>query len=69
MTSDLLRAVRESTLRMDEVDDANIDDKLCHQRPKSRTDHDPNALKRDLESDFLTPPTAFGLEWLNRLQQ
>ena len=69
MTEDLLRAVGELTLRMDKVDDTNIDDKLSRRRPKSHTVHDPEALKRDLEAEFSTPPTAFGPEWLNRLQQ
>ncbi len=69
MTTDLLRAVNELVIGAEEGDGGCIDDRLTSQRPKARSQRDPEALKRKLESDFLTPPTSFGPEWLNRLQQ
>ena len=45
-----------------------IDDKLLQQRPRKRVKRDREHLKRDLESEFLSPPIAFDSEWLNKLQ-
>lgn len=69
MTSDLLRAVGELVIQAEELGEESIDDKLSRQRPQTGGKGDRDTLKRDLESDFLTPSTSFGPEWLNKLQQ
>ena len=46
-----------------------IDQHLEDRRPRKRTKRDPDALKLELEKRYLTPPTKFSPEWLNRLQQ
>lgn len=71
MASDLLRAVSE--LYIDHgreiEDDDYIDEKLTQQRPRKRTKQSHVSLRKEIENDFLSPPTSFGSEWLNRLQQ
>lgn len=71
MTSELLEAVEKVRIDADEgiLGEECIDDVLHNQRPKKRTKRDREALKRELEKQFLTPPRSFGPEWLNRLQQ
>lgn len=74
MTSELLHAVEKLRLSRSEEgigEDDCIDDvdELDQQRPKKRTKQDHEALKTDLEAKFLSPPTAFRPEWLNKLQQ
>ncbi|OJJ46626.1 hypothetical protein ASPZODRAFT_152081 [Penicilliopsis zonata CBS 506.65] len=39
------------------------------QRPRKRVRQDAEALKAELERDFLTPSPRFSPEWLNRLQR
>ena len=68
MDEDLLRAVKACTISAEKAEGC-IDDKFGKQTPKVRTERNPDTIKKDLESEFLTPPTSFGLEWLNRLQQ
>ncbi|OCK83338.1 antiviral helicase [Lepidopterella palustris CBS 459.81] len=46
-----------------------IDSILDVQRPRKRSKQTKDALKRDLEKDFLTPSTSFNTKWLNELQQ
>jgi antiviral helicase SKI2 len=48
---------------------ANIDDILDEARPRKRSRPSPEALKANLERDFLTPSTNFSPAWLDRLQQ
>lgn len=72
MASDLLPSVERLYIGSKEQemqDDDCIDEKLSQQRPRKRTTKDPNALRKQIEDNFLSPPTSFGLDWLNRLQQ
>jgi hypothetical protein len=46
-----------------------IDGILHQERPPVQTLKSPEELKAELEREFLTPPTRFSAEWLNRLQQ
>lgn len=72
MVSELLNAVerlRNSVEKLDLGLDRSIDAILCEQRPKVQATRAQDALKRDLEEDYLTPPTSFSSEWLNTLQQ
>ncbi|KAF6221727.1 hypothetical protein HO133_001695 [Letharia lupina] len=72
MTSDLWRAVERLRMSANEHDfdrDMCIDGTLFQQRPRKRTKIDTQALKRELEKDFLTPQTSFDVEWLDKLQQ
>ncbi len=71
MGTDLLNAVKGLQIK-DEDDkdrDFSIDDILTKSRPRKRSRRAPEALKRNLEEAFLTPPTSFNSEWLNKLQQ
>lgn len=72
MTSELLHAVERLRIRANEYDfdqDACIDATLSQIRPKKRIKRDTQALKKELEKDFLTPQTSFDAEWLNKIQQ
>ena len=37
-------------------------------RPKQRAKPSPEEIKKSLESEFLSPPTTFSADWLNKLQ-
>lgn len=50
-------------------EDDQIDSILDRQLPPKRFKQDPEELKRDLEQNYLTPPTSFSTAWLNKLQQ
>lgn len=72
MVSDLIRAVDEVYIGSREQEmqhDDCIDDKLSQQKPRKRTEQDLDALRRVIEDAFLFPPTSFGSDWLNGLQQ
>ena len=70
MTSDILHAVERLHLNNgNSSEDSCIDDILSQQLPRKRTKRDPEALKEELENAILSPPTSFGAEWLNKLQQ
>lgn len=72
MTSDLLRAVERLRIGANEHNpdqDECIDGTLSQQIPRKRTKRDSQALKRELENEFLTPQTSFDAKWLNKLQQ
>ncbi len=72
MASNLLRAVNQLSIdcREQEMqDDDCIDEKLSQKRPGRGTKRDLDALRRGIEDDFLSPPTSFGSDRLNRLQQ
>ena len=66
MTSDLLRAVERLRLAVNEHDS---DQDECIREPKKRTRVDTQALKKELDSDLLTPQTSFDVGWLNKVQQ
>ena len=46
-----------------------IDDILSEERTKKNSKATPQEIKQELEKSFLTPPTSFGSEWLNKFQQ
>lgn len=71
MATDLLKAVRGLQFKdKDEQDqDFALDEILTEPRPRKRPKRAPEALKKELEETFLTPPTSFSPEWLNKLQQ
>lgn len=71
MASDLFRALSELYIdhKREIEDDDYIDEKLTQQRPRKRTKQSHESLRKEIEKDFLSPPTSFGSEWLNRLQQ
>lgn len=46
-----------------------IDEFLTTQKPKQQSQKSPNVLKHQLEKSFLTPPTSFSSEWLDKLQE
>ena len=72
MTHELLEVVKKLHISSDQLElgnDGCIDDILSQQRPRKRSNPTPQDIKLDLEQTFLTPPTSFGPEWLNRLQQ
>jgi antiviral helicase SKI2 len=71
MATDLLKAVKglQIKYRDEKDDDFSIDEMLTEPRPRKRPKRAPQALKKELEEAFLTPPTSFSSEWLNKLQQ
>ena len=46
-----------------------IDEILDEAKPRKRVRISPEAIKANLERDFLTPSTTFSPAWLDRLQQ
>lgn len=72
MTSDPLPAVERLCIGANEhifdTDDC-IDGMISQQRPMKRIRRDTQALKKKLETDFLTPQTSFNVNWLNKVQQ
>jgi antiviral helicase SKI2 len=72
MAEALLSALERVHLKSNTSDgtaDDCIDHILDEQRPRKRIKQDQDQLKRELEQKYLTPPTSFSTEWLNRLQQ
>jgi antiviral helicase SKI2 len=64
-----LEKVHLANAALQDKEDDWIDHILDEQRPRKRAKQDPEELKRELERKFLTPPTSFSTEWLNKLQQ
>lgn len=50
-------------------DFGGIDAILDQQRPRKRARKSPEAIKQDLEREFLTPSTSLDTPWLDQLQQ
>ena len=72
MDEDLLQAVEKLHLVSEKAKasvGACIDSRLFEARPRTRKRATTDELKARLQKDFLTPPTTFGPEWLNRFQQ
>ena len=71
MTSDLLRAVERLRIGADEqyLDEHECMNTMGQQRPTERAKRDTQALKKELETDFLLPRTSFDGKWLHKLQQ
>jgi hypothetical protein len=67
MANSLISTLERLRLALENNDD--IDHILDEQRPCKKLKQDPEELKRQLEQKYLTPPTSFSTEWLNRLQQ
>ena len=68
MDPKLLEAVWRLRIKSEDGEDC-IDAPLHEQRPQKRKRPSPAELKKQLEDEFLTPPTAFSLEWLNKVQE
>jgi antiviral helicase SKI2 len=49
--------------------DAWIDDDQRDRKPPQRSRPSPSILKNQLEAEFLSPPTTFSAQWLNKLQR
>ena len=49
-------------------DEEWIDTILTQERPTKRLRPLPDKLTTQLERDYLTPPTKFSTDWLNKLQ-
>jgi antiviral helicase SKI2 len=67
MPDSLISTLERLHLALENNDD--IDRILDEQHPRQKLKQDPEELKRQLEQKYLTPPTSFSTEWLNRLQQ
>ncbi|MCJ1334961.1 hypothetical protein MMC09_000227, partial [Bachmanniomyces sp. S44760] len=70
MSSDLLQAINE--LRISSKSESHefiINKRLNEPRPRERTWKTIEIEKKELEKEFLEPPTSFSPEWLDRLQQ
>ena len=72
MASQLVHAVERlrisqenSTTELENI----IDNKLQEYRARKKQHRSPAEMKAVLEEEFLSPPTAFGPEWLNKFQQ
>lgn len=72
MAPGLLKAmegVHISTKEKGEICDDDLKAFLLEPRPPEKPRPAPEKLKQQLEDEFLSPPTTFSAEWLNRLQQ
>ena len=69
MTQAIVATLRElqlsNILPGEEPNDRILDE--C--RPLKRARKTEDEVKKELENEFLTPPTVFGTDWLNKLQQ
>lgn len=72
MTQDLsvtIEALQLGDAAAAERDGYSIDHMLEERRPRKRPKISEPEMKKKLEQDFLTPSTAFGSDWLTKLQQ
>jgi antiviral helicase SKI2 len=74
MMDDLLAAFERVQIHGDSADnddsDAWIDEDASKEhKPRTKSRPSSAALKKELEAEFLTPPTSFSAQWLNKLQQ
>lgn len=69
MASDLSRAVERLHVGVGLQEDECVDDILSLPRPWKKIKRDSEALKKELEQQFMTPPLSLGENWLNKLQQ
>jgi antiviral helicase SKI2 len=65
--SEELEKLRVSSSKLG--DEGWIDSIAGEQRPPKRQRKTKEAIKRELEAEFLTPSRSFSAEWLNQLQQ
>lgn len=68
MTAPLLAVMRELKLKADRGAN-DVGEKLGSDAPRKGLKKTMDVLKSELNEAFLTPPTTFDHEWLNRLQQ
>lgn len=54
---------------MNQIENLTNEELLFQIRASKRQKSDIETIKKQLENKFLTPPTEFSTEWLNRLQQ
>lgn len=66
---DALEKVHLGSPDLDSFADDWIDSVLDTQRPRKRIKQDQEQLSSHLEQTYLTPPSSFSQEWLNKLQQ
>ena len=66
---DALERLRISSARIESGQEDVIDGRLHEHHIGKRKRQTPSQLKKELEDEFLTPPTAFGHNWLNKLQR
>jgi antiviral helicase SKI2 len=74
MLNELSAALERVHLKSENVDPDDLDEWVNEEtsenrRPRKRSRPTSTALKKDLEAEFLTPPTSFSAQWLNKLQQ
>ena len=72
MNSELQEAVERLRISSDQIESnqGKVIDGILHERHREkRKRQSPQQLKKQLEDEFLTPPTAFGHDWLNKFQR
>src|SRR5947209_19087837 len=74
MVGELSAAIERVRIRGEDADSNDLDgwineDASKEREPRKKSLPTSAALKRDLEAEFLTPPTTFNAQWLNKLQQ
>ena len=72
MSQDLIEAVERlhvSSYIRGLEEDSPIDDILNKSHPRPKRSDTNEEIKARIEEDFLTPPTSFDPEWLDKLQQ
>ncbi|KAF2000089.1 antiviral helicase [Amniculicola lignicola CBS 123094] len=67
--AEALRRVHLASAEVDADDVGFVDHLLHEQRPPKRLRKSKDAIKQEIEREFLTPSTAFNAQWLNQLQQ
>ncbi len=71
MGNQLRTAMETLSLRAQHIPDQEdwTDSQLEQVGPRKRSRRSARELQADLQRDYLTPPSQFSTEWLNRLQQ
>jgi antiviral helicase SKI2 len=74
MLRELSAALERVQIKSEKTKDDNLDEWINDDVPEDRKSRGKprqtfTALKKDLEAEFLTPPTSFSAQWLNKLQQ
>ena len=67
----LIEALHQVQVAADSIADRDdwIDELLDQERPRKRRAKSPTGVKAQLDHEYLTPPTQFSTEWLNRVQK
>lgn len=72
MTADLLQAIEKlhiSSRSRNAKDDEPLDTFLTTPRRRRCIKQAPEAIKKELQDEFLMPSTTFSTEWLNKFQE